>query len=34
MKYYVEKGSGYEFGVEGEKLYITKSPVENSFLSL
>jgi hypothetical protein len=30
MKYYAEKGSGYEFGVEGEKLYITKSPKRKS----
>lgn len=26
MKYFVEKGSGYEFGIDGENIFITKSP--------
>ena len=26
MKYYIEKGSGYEFGIEGDNVFITKSP--------
>ena len=26
MKYFVEQGSGYEFGIDGEKIFITKSP--------
>ena len=26
MKYFVEKGSGYEFGIQGDDVFITKSP--------
>ena len=26
MKYFVEKGSGYEFGIQGDEIFITKSP--------
>ena len=26
MKYYVEEGSGYEFGIDGDNVFITKSP--------
>jgi hypothetical protein len=30
MNYYIEKGSGYEFGIEGENIFIVKSPKKSS----